>query len=106
MRSVGVSVFVMLLLGSLSFVQRAEANHDGVRISVSDRFLVSRDFHQHQEFLARDGHHRGFHPWFHQRVRQNPFTQHQFIGVPKVWVPAQWVWNGWQWVWVPGHWVW
>lgn len=37
-----------------------------------------------------------------------PYRRHYYdswgSGAP-VYVPGQWVWNGWGWVWVPGYWV-
>lgn len=29
---------------------------------------------------------------------------HGFFKHQPVWVPGQWVWNGFSWLWVPGHW--
>ncbi len=27
-----------------------------------------------------------------------------FLPPPALWIPEQWVWNGFGWIWVPGHW--
>ncbi|HLC43399.1 MAG TPA: hypothetical protein VJO34_17465 [Methylomirabilota bacterium] len=114
MRSVGVSVFIMLLLGGLSFVPQAEAN--GIRITVSDRFLVSRDF-ENVPWLRKPPHQvhqdnrqpRDFHDSrFHRRPLTNIIIVNPppvVIESPWVWVPAQWAWNGWQWVWMSGYWT-
>ena len=115
-RSVAVlSLFVALSLGGLWPPGTLEAGDWGdLRITVSDRFLVSRDF----PFGGRhagNAFHRGHPTQFIDRgIRPN--HQREIIIVnpapvvvnptPMVWVPAQWVWNGWNWVWMPGYYIW
>ncbi len=62
----------------------------------------AQPFHHHRGFHHHGGfhHHPGFHSGFSIVV---PSRRH-LHGSP-VWVPGQWVWNGFAWLWVPGHWV-
>ena len=102
---VGLVLGVTLFFASASLPGNLEAIEWGTRITVSDRFLVSRDF-QH-------GRHEGIRSQPHTPRFVDPNIRHHHLGVreivivkPRAWVPAQWVWNGWQWVWAPGYYIW
>ena len=109
----GLGVLIALFVIAFHPLKAEADDWQGRRISVSDRFLVSRDFdrvtgqkpfapwgHHEQRRLPQFGHHRGF----TQIIVVNPPPV--VIEAPKAWVPPQWVWNGWEWVWMPGYWTW
>jgi hypothetical protein len=110
----GLGVLIVLFVISFYPLKADADDRQGRRISVSDRFLVSRDF-------ERVSGQKQFAPWVHhdQQTRALHFGRHQgftniiivnpppvVIAAPTIWVPPQWVWNGWQWVWMPGYWTW
>jgi hypothetical protein len=39
-----------------------------------------------------------------ERPQPRPWPRGDAGDRPVVWVPGQWIWNGYHWVWVPGHW--
>lgn len=102
---VGLVLGVTLFFASAWLPEKLEATDWGIRITVSDRFLVSRDFqHGRHEVIRSQSHGPRF---VDPNIRCHHLGVREVVVVkPRAWVPAQWVWNGWQWVWAPGHYVW